>query len=242
MINRILYLLIAIVILSVFGCATKKLRVIDYDNPRKEFANAMNRICLSSLGKGRLISNDKSYGFRFENRLQFDKKEWLVEISIPLYGEENLQIYYKNALKKNGKIKGSIYNKIKKELLSKSHTDDRKLIDNYFNNIAMFLELYDQYIHSVQTASDGACFFTKNDVKAIRGVCNKSKAQAIFVWKLTDESLIIEQAVLDKNNQKFSIIFSNDDGDVYRNIKASLSNKSAPIVELDLKISDCLNR
>lgn len=66
----------------------------------KEVSKDIKKVCLSAVGKGRLMVNGQKYVFSYESALRKNENSWVTAFNFPLYGEEFVQLEWRPDSKK----------------------------------------------------------------------------------------------------------------------------------------------
>tara|TARA_Y100000385_G_C12839843_1_gene528275 strand:+ start:66 stop:680 length:615 start_codon:yes stop_codon:yes gene_type:complete len=61
-------------------------------NLSKNLKNNIQKICISSTGKGRLVVEKQKYVFSYESALKEVEHKWLMAFNFPLYGHEHVEL------------------------------------------------------------------------------------------------------------------------------------------------------
>lgn len=80
----------SIVLLFLFTLSSCAL--FNTSNLSKNLKNDIQKICISSTGKGRLVVEKQKYVFSYESALKEIEHKWLMAFNFPLYGQEHVEL------------------------------------------------------------------------------------------------------------------------------------------------------
>lgn len=95
----------------------------------------IQKVCLSSEGKGRIIVNSQKYVFSYESALRDEEQNWVMALNFPIYGEEYVEIDWKQEKMKHTV---SFENKLLK--------DQRGLSPE---KLELFLKSWGEFLHEI---------------------------------------------------------------------------------------------
>ena len=121
-------------------------------------------------------------------------EQWALGVSLPFYGEEIMQIGYKNAYEGNNLIAGSFASRMFNST-QKVSVEYKEVLNKFLHNFALFLKFsneVDAQKHSCQNEkSEGYCKLISND---------------IFTYKFSSTRL--ELVFKENDNLSFHLVFS----------------------------------
>lgn len=182
-------------------------------NPSIAWNKAVSASCLSGEGKGLIGTEKKKSSFSFES-LANDQK-WLLAVSIPLLGEEALELQFSPY-----RVSGEIYDRLQQQLLKKKISP--KMVEPHFKALAAILKNWQQIKKNPAQCS------IKNEKGMLCGECFS------LDYQLKEESLTL----LPKGQYAGGeVLFSDYNGRYFETTAIQLP--TFPPIELLLKFKEC---
>lgn len=192
---------------------------------------AVKATCFAGSGRGQISFLSDNYSFDFETTIDASNEQWAMGVSLPFYGEEVMQISFKNAYEGNNPVTGSFANRMFNST-QKVSIEYKEVLNKFLHHFALFLKFsneVDAKKHSCQVEdNEGYCKLISNDV---------------FDYKFSPTRL--ELAFKENDNLTFHLVFSHGDAGKFRRIRAYYENhvesglKRTPL-RLDLILDNCM--
>ncbi len=208
--------------------------------PTQALSNSLEKICLSSIGNGKVTQNQNNYPFSFESLSDPLEKSWALSINIPLHGEEILRLNYKNILEDRFVISGNLYAKLMVALEKKGATSSIQMVNSYLKNMAIFLNFYQE--RALLTKNCTLDFFDEYEAS---GVCSINDAKKTrFKWKLKNDIFTLSTETKLKKGQRFLLKFYGTKNKIFENTYSETmavnENDAEQSLSLFLKTDECL--
>ncbi|MCF8058601.1 MAG: hypothetical protein K9K67_04840 [Bacteriovoracaceae bacterium] len=122
------FFFLTLVLIGLEGCATKKIK-----DPT--VIKAIDSICLTSQGKGRIEYSGGRHVFNYESLWQPSDNKWSLAFGLPLIGEELLVFHLAKNDSKSG-VSGTFATRLKNEIKSKKM---KFLLNAFYKNLSELL-------------------------------------------------------------------------------------------------------
>lgn len=201
-------------LLALTGCSlfpAKKSRLLTLSkNSYSDIKKHIDKNCLTSSGAGRMVIGDEVHQFQYEALNQIEKSKWAMGFYFPLLGEEVLRLDYKN-----GKLQGSLYNKIYALVRQSEKLGDPELI---ISQIRGAMSVLFRLVKDIKESKfRERCEISKSDRKnqVLKFVCfdrftgfekyvvGKFESDKIYLSTKTDDSIEVRVEISDLHANKW---------------------------------------
>lgn len=180
-----------IIILLLSGCSLFK----TYD-VSKDFSDSVQKVCLSSEGKGRLVVGNKKYVFAYDSALEEERAQWKLALHFPLRKAEVFELDWS----KDGKVEFS--STIDDKLIRENKRVNPKSLDYFTNSIGTLLQEVIEVRTKKTNKSQNYVWTTSK--KSLKAKKKSGKFNAEFKNMVGDKYFGLMQIhYSDKKNQKF---------------------------------------
>jgi hypothetical protein len=168
----------------------------------------MNKVCLSSEGKGRLQSKAGKHLFRFEAELDSNAQSWQMALQLPLHGERMMSLTWDHL--GVTKIKGSFYAQVINALNKEKNSKEQKLLlRRFLSFLAYVAKLKKELIQNPAmkiTCSGNSCVASGESF-----IWYQSGSQKLIKQKINDRFDLVLKGISDVSGyfQKLSFIVEN---------------------------------
>jgi len=186
--------------------------------PSEVLNEGMEKICLSGEGKGRFSFRGERQSFQLESLLDKKRRLWSTSYHFPLHGEESLFLNYKQALKGDIGLEGSLYKKLLRDIDNlEAKKELEVLFHTFFLKFGHFLAIYEN-----QSSLD--CIPVERLEKVVRGQCFYGPQKKSFIWEASNKNFTFSFP-LNKKSDLFILHFSREKKEFFSKWTAILKKR-----------------